>query len=62
MEITHIIFSKKPLLQDSSSLFYWVVMYSSFFFIRWRKERDRMKVEEMVVRLSSCGSLVGVPH
>ena len=40
------IFSNKPLLQNSSSLPCWVVMFSSsFFFIRWREERKRMEVK-----------------
>jgi len=37
-------------------------MSSFFFFIRWRKEKERMKMEEMVAELSQCGSLVGVSH
>jgi len=34
-------------------------MSFSFFFIKWRKERDQIKVEEMVVGLSLSESLVG---
>ena len=54
MEFTHIFFSNEPLLLNSSPLLCCAVM-SSFLFIRWRKEREGMMVEEMMVRLSPCG-------
>jgi len=59
MEITSAIFSKEIL---ASPLFHWIAMSSSFFFIRWRKEKERIKVEELVNGLSPCGSLVGAMH
>jgi len=61
IEITSAIISEEPFLQ-SSSLLCWVTMFSFFFFITWMKERKRRKVEEMVVRFSPYGSLVGVTH
>jgi len=61
MGITSAIFSEEPFLQ-SSSLLYWVAMSSFFFLIRWRKERERAKVKEMVVELLPCGNLIAVIH
>jgi len=61
MEIASI-FSKEPLLQDSS-LICWVAMFSSLIFHQMKeREREVDEVEVMVARFSSSGSLIGAPR
>ena len=61
IEITSTIISEECFLQ-SYSLLCWVAMPSFLFFIRWRKEKEKRKVEEVVVGFSPYESLVGVTH
>jgi len=58
-EITSI-FSKEPCIKIP--LFALLDRHIFSFFIRWRKERERLKAEKMVVGPLRFGSLVGAPH
>jgi len=35
---------------------------SFFFFVQWRKKRERIEMVKVVVRLLSFGSLIGANH
>ena len=54
-----IFFSKKSLLLNS---LLWSVAMPFFFFVLWRKERERMEMVVMVNGLLPFGSLVGTTH
>jgi len=62
MKITSDIFLKETSVSKLLSFTLLDHHSSHLLFIRWRKEREKMTMEETVVELSACESLVGIMH